>query len=150
MSTAAPTRPCGVFAGLAILTASVSPSSRVDGVLATECHQLPGRQQRFGLHGQRHPPAEPGDDRVGQLMGGGDEMARSHRGVHACVRSQADWRSPCASSLIAALEGELENVFHAVALDRMTAALTLEDSRAMTEELRAAYADRLPERLREG
>lgn len=77
-------------------------------------------------------------------------MARSHRGVHACVRSQADWRSPCASSLIAALEGELENVFHAVALDRMTAALTLEDFRAVTEELRAAYADRLPERLREG
>ncbi|TDP75122.1 hypothetical protein DEU31_3294 [Brachybacterium sp. AG952] len=67
------------------------------------------------------------------------------------MRSQADWRSPCASSLIAALDGELENVFHAVALERLTAALlTLEDSRAMTEELRAAHADRLPERLRDG
>lgn len=50
-----------------------------------------------------------------------------------------------------ALEGELENVFHAVALDPLTAALlTLEDARAMTEELLAAHADRLPERLKEG
>ena len=51
----------------------------------------------------------------------------------------------------AALTGQLENVFHAVALDPLTAALlTLEDARAMTEELLAAHADRLPERLREG
>jgi alpha-galactosidase len=43
-------------------------------------------------------------------------------------------------------------VFHAVALDPLTAALlTLEQiARAMTEELLAAHADRLPERLREG
>ena len=51
----------------------------------------------------------------------------------------------------AAREGDLENVFHAGALDPLTAALlTLEDARAMTEELLAAHADRLPERLREG
>lgn len=66
------------------------------------------------------------------------------------MRSQADWRSPRASSLIAALEGELENVFHVAALDPLTAAmLTLEDARAMTEELLVAHEDRLPERLRE-
>src|SRR5690606_27576210 len=51
----------------------------------------------------------------------------------------------------AALEGDLENVFHAVALDPLTAGLlALEDARAMTEELLVAHADRLPKRLREG
>lgn len=49
----------------------------------------------------------------------------------------------------AALDGQVENVYHAVALDPLTAALlTLEDARAMTEELLAAHADRLPEALR--
>ena len=39
----------------------------------------------------------------------------------------------------------MENVHHAVALDPLTAALlTLEDARAMTDELLAAHADRLP------
>lgn len=72
MSTAAPTRPCGVFAGLATLDV---------------VHRIPAP-----------PGTNPAD----------------------------------------------------VALDPLTAAmLTLEDSRAMTEELRAAHADRLPERLRE-
>ncbi|HEX7352710.1 alpha-glucosidase/alpha-galactosidase [Brachybacterium sp.] len=51
----------------------------------------------------------------------------------------------------AALEGNVENVHHAVALDPLTAALlTLEDARAMTEELLAAHAERLPEALRQG
>ena len=51
----------------------------------------------------------------------------------------------------AALEGNVENVHHAVALDPLTAALlTLEDARAMTDELLAAHAQRLPERLRVG
>ena len=50
----------------------------------------------------------------------------------------------------AALEGNVENVHHAVALDPLTTALlTLEEARAMTDELLAAHADRLPERLRE-
>lgn len=50
----------------------------------------------------------------------------------------------------AALTGELEHVFHAVALDPLTAAMvTLEDARAMTEDLLTAHADRLPARLRE-
>ena len=51
----------------------------------------------------------------------------------------------------AALEGEVDNVHHAVALDPLTAALlTLEEARAMTDELLAAHADRLPEALRQG
>ncbi|AXK47056.1 alpha-glucosidase/alpha-galactosidase [Brachybacterium saurashtrense] len=51
----------------------------------------------------------------------------------------------------AALAGEVEHVHHAVALDPLTAAqLTLEDARAMTEELLAAHADRLPQRLQVG
>lgn len=51
----------------------------------------------------------------------------------------------------AALTGEVEHVHHAVALDPLTAAqLTLEDARAMTEELLAAHADRLPQRLQVG
>lgn len=49
----------------------------------------------------------------------------------------------------AALEGSVEHVHHAVALDPLTAdLLTLEDAHVMTEELRAAHADRLPEALR--
>ncbi|MGY5765055.1 alpha-galactosidase [Brachybacterium sp. DNPG3] len=49
----------------------------------------------------------------------------------------------------AALTGELEHVHHAVALDPLTAAqITLEEARTMTDELLAAHADRLPERLR--
>ncbi|WP_114855432.1 alpha-galactosidase [Brachybacterium sp. YJGR34] len=49
----------------------------------------------------------------------------------------------------AALEGNLEHVHHAVAMDPLTAAqVTLEDARAMTDELLAAHADRLPENLR--
>jgi alpha-galactosidase len=49
----------------------------------------------------------------------------------------------------AALTGNRENVFHAVALDPLTAALlTLEQIRAMTEELLTAHAERLPEALR--
>lgn len=49
----------------------------------------------------------------------------------------------------AALTGNRENVFHAVALDPLTAALcTLEQIRDMTSELLAAHADRLPEALR--
>jgi len=51
----------------------------------------------------------------------------------------------------AALDGEVANVHHAVALDPLTAALlTLEEARAMTDELLAAHADRLPEALRAG
>ena len=49
----------------------------------------------------------------------------------------------------AALTGNLENVYHAVAMDPLTAAqMTLEDARAMTDELLAAHADLLPESLR--
>ncbi|EWS79546.1 alpha-galactosidase [Brachybacterium phenoliresistens] len=49
----------------------------------------------------------------------------------------------------AALTGDVENVHHAVALDPLTAAqVTLEDARAMTEELLAAHASQLPEALR--
>jgi alpha-galactosidase len=49
----------------------------------------------------------------------------------------------------AALTGDVENVHHAVAMDPLTAALlTLEQIRAMTDELLAAHADRLPEALR--
>lgn len=49
----------------------------------------------------------------------------------------------------AALEGSVENVHHAVALDPLTAALlALEDARAMTDELLAAHAEQLPERMR--
>ncbi|WP_432512687.1 alpha-glucosidase/alpha-galactosidase [Kineococcus sp. SYSU DK001] len=49
----------------------------------------------------------------------------------------------------AALTGDRENVHHAVALDPLTAALlTLEQARAMTDELLAAHAERLPENLR--
>ena len=49
----------------------------------------------------------------------------------------------------AALTGDLANVHHAVALDPLTAALlTLDQARAMTEELLAAHADRLPQALR--
>jgi alpha-galactosidase len=49
----------------------------------------------------------------------------------------------------AALTGDREHVFHAVALDPLTAALlTLEQARAMTEELLAAHADLLPAALR--
>ena len=45
--------------------------------------------------------------------------------------------------------GDVENVHHAVAMDPLTAALlTLEQIRAMTDELLAAHADRLPEALR--
>ena len=48
----------------------------------------------------------------------------------------------------AALTGNRENVYHAVALDPLTAALcTLEQIRDMTDELLAAHADRLPEAL---
>lgn len=51
----------------------------------------------------------------------------------------------------AALEGNVENVHHAVALDPLTAALlTLEDARSMTDELLEAHRDRLPERLQVG
>ena len=51
----------------------------------------------------------------------------------------------------AALTGEREHVFHAVAVDPLTSAqLTLEQAREMTDGLLAAHADRLPERLREG
>jgi alpha-galactosidase len=49
----------------------------------------------------------------------------------------------------AALTGSRENVFHAVALDPLTSALlTLEQVRAMVEELTAAHADLLPAALR--
>ena len=49
----------------------------------------------------------------------------------------------------AALTGNRDNVFHAVALDPLTSALlTLEQIRAMTEELTAAHADLLPAALR--
>ncbi|GAA1484757.1 alpha-galactosidase [Brachybacterium fresconis] len=49
----------------------------------------------------------------------------------------------------AALTGNRENVHHAVALDPLTAAqVTLEDARAMTEELFAAHRELLPESLR--
>lgn len=49
----------------------------------------------------------------------------------------------------AALTGNRENVHHAVALDPLTAAqVTLEDARAMTEELFAAHRELLPETLR--
>ncbi|MEZ0492005.1 alpha-galactosidase [Kineococcus sp. TBRC 1896] len=49
----------------------------------------------------------------------------------------------------AALTGNRENVFHAVAVDPLTAALlTLEQARDMTEELLTAHAERLPENLR--
>lgn len=51
----------------------------------------------------------------------------------------------------AVLTGNREDVFHAVALDPLTAAkLTLEQIHAMTEELFAAHADRLPEALQAG
>lgn len=51
----------------------------------------------------------------------------------------------------AALDGNVDNVHHAVALDPLTAALlTLEDARAMTDELLAAHEERLPESLRVG
>lgn len=44
----------------------------------------------------------------------------------------------------------IENVHHAVALDPLTAALlTLEEARAMTDELLAAHAERLPERFQQ-
>ncbi|WP_432540942.1 alpha-glucosidase/alpha-galactosidase [Kineococcus sp. SYSU DK002] len=49
----------------------------------------------------------------------------------------------------AALTGDREHVHHAVAVDPLTAALlTLEQARAMTDELLAAHAERLPENLR--
>ncbi|WP_432535889.1 alpha-glucosidase/alpha-galactosidase [Kineococcus arenarius] len=49
----------------------------------------------------------------------------------------------------AALTGSREHVFHAVALDPLTAALlTLEQVRDMTDELLAAHADLLPAALR--
>jgi alpha-galactosidase len=49
----------------------------------------------------------------------------------------------------AALTGNRENVHHAVAMDPLTAALlTLEQAKAMTDELLAAHAERLPENLR--
>ena len=49
----------------------------------------------------------------------------------------------------AALTGERQHVFHAVALDPLTAALlTLEQAHAMTEELLVAHADLLPPALR--
>ncbi|MBK0332884.1 alpha-glucosidase/alpha-galactosidase [Brachybacterium sp. MASK1Z-5] len=49
----------------------------------------------------------------------------------------------------AALTGDVENVFQAVALDPLTSAqLTLEQSRAMTSELLEAHRDLLPEGLR--
>ncbi len=49
----------------------------------------------------------------------------------------------------AALHGDREHMFHAVALDPLTGAkLTLEEIRAMTDELVAAHGDMLPERLR--
>ena len=49
----------------------------------------------------------------------------------------------------AALTGDREHVFHAVALDPLTAAqCTLEQVRAMTDELLAAHADLLPAALR--
>ncbi|SDT36695.1 alpha-galactosidase [Microlunatus soli] len=49
----------------------------------------------------------------------------------------------------AALTGSRENVYHAVALDPLTAALcTLDEIRSMTDELFAAHAALLPEELR--
>ncbi|MHA7984466.1 alpha-galactosidase [Rathayibacter sp. CAU 1779] len=49
----------------------------------------------------------------------------------------------------AALTGDRENVYHAVALDPLTAALlTLDEIRAMTDELLAAHDALLPETLR--
>ncbi|GAA1487508.1 alpha-galactosidase [Brachybacterium sacelli] len=50
----------------------------------------------------------------------------------------------------AALTGSRENVHHAVALDPLTAAqVTLEDARAMTDELFAAHHDLLPKKLQD-
>ncbi len=52
-------------------------------------------------------------------------------------------------AVTAALTGDLEHVFHAVALDPLTGALlTLEQIRAMTEELLEAHAALLPVALR--
>ncbi|TXR57278.1 hypothetical protein FMM08_07040 [Quadrisphaera setariae] len=52
-------------------------------------------------------------------------------------------------AVAAALTGDVEHVHHAVALDPLTAALcTLDQARAMTEELLAAHADLLPVPLR--
>ena len=49
----------------------------------------------------------------------------------------------------AALTGDLDHVYHAVAMDPLTAAqCTLSQIRAMTDELLAAHRDLLPERLR--
>ncbi|MFC7457361.1 alpha-glucosidase/alpha-galactosidase [Brachybacterium sp. GCM10030267] len=51
----------------------------------------------------------------------------------------------------AALDGDVEHVHHAVALDPLTAAqVTLDQARAMTEELLAAHEELLPEPLRRG
>jgi alpha-galactosidase len=48
----------------------------------------------------------------------------------------------------AASNGDRENVYHAVALDPLTAALcTLEQARAMTDELLEAHRDLLPAEL---
>ncbi|MCU1446115.1 alpha-galactosidase [Cryobacterium sp.] len=52
-------------------------------------------------------------------------------------------------AVTAALTGDRENVFHAVALDPLTAAkLTLDDIRSMTDELLVAHSDLLPTNLR--
>lgn len=52
-------------------------------------------------------------------------------------------------AVAAALTGNREHVYHAVALDPLTAALLdLDQIRAMTDELLAAHAPRLPEALR--
>lgn len=49
----------------------------------------------------------------------------------------------------AALTGDREHIYHAVALDPLTSALlTLEEIRSMTDELIAAHADLLPVALR--
>jgi alpha-galactosidase len=49
----------------------------------------------------------------------------------------------------AALSGDREHVYHAVALDPLTAALlTLDQIRSMTDELLATHSDLLPESLR--
>ena len=49
----------------------------------------------------------------------------------------------------AALTGDRDNVYHAVALDPLTAALlTLDEIHAMTDELLLAHADLLPDALR--
>ena len=51
-------------------------------------------------------------------------------------------------AVLAATSGERENVYHAVALDPLTAALcTLEQARAMTDELLHAHSDLLPAEL---